>query len=479
LFISYSHESVEHKERVLALAKRLKTSRFDVHLDQYVTSPSQGWPNWMLDQIDDARWVLMVCTETYHRRVRGREEPGRGHGATWEGGIITQTLYEAQARNNKFIPVVFNPKDRSFIPIFVRGSTHYLLDEDYEKLHRHLRGIPPIPVEPAEDLQPRIVQPLPVTSPAAALQGDERTTDLEDTAAPQPLPSHKGATRSSKPVDTKRYAFWTLVPHLHAAGDFERLFHLIETSFLTDQARYLGGFEQGSRDLESSLIPAAIQKGDWARFFHYSILALNLRGIAETLAEPEILRALSRGNHITWAVGFAGLLSDPLDRAEALAAIAESHALEDPERSALIERLRGELDSVPRTSRWTDVEHRTEALCNIGRKLGSDLSGTWGRWITELDLGAKEARQVRRSVAESWIDRGDLQTSKFWERLRSMDDPPALLEIVRDRLRSSQAALPGDALDRLEPLFQGRTDLFDRARALLLAARGETPPVLP
>jgi hypothetical protein len=34
----------------------------------------------MLNCLDWADFILAVCTETYHRRFRGHEEPGKGKG---------------------------------------------------------------------------------------------------------------------------------------------------------------------------------------------------------------------------------------------------------------------------------------------------------------------------------------------------------------------------------------------------------------
>lgn len=41
VFISYSHDSVEHEERLLALAERLRADSVDVQLDQYRRESSQ------------------------------------------------------------------------------------------------------------------------------------------------------------------------------------------------------------------------------------------------------------------------------------------------------------------------------------------------------------------------------------------------------------------------------------------------------
>src|SRR6266705_5795811 len=76
VFISYSHDSQEHADRVLELSDRLRADGIDCILDQYIDSPPEGFPRWMDRQIQEADIVLMICTPTYYRRVMGKEEPG-------------------------------------------------------------------------------------------------------------------------------------------------------------------------------------------------------------------------------------------------------------------------------------------------------------------------------------------------------------------------------------------------------------------
>jgi hypothetical protein len=144
VFISYSHDSREHMDRVLTLSNRLRADGVDCNIDQYEELPSEGWPRWMVNQIKDADFVLVVCTEEYERRFRGKEESGKGLGAQWEGAIITQEIYEAVARKPIFIPVLFSPDHSAYIPIVLRGATHYNLDseEGYEALYRRLTNQP-------------------------------------------------------------------------------------------------------------------------------------------------------------------------------------------------------------------------------------------------------------------------------------------------------------------------------------------------
>lgn len=141
VFISYSHDSNEHCERVLALSERLREDGIETRLDQYVNgSPAQGWPRWMLDQLDEANYVLVICTETYYRRFRGREEPGKGKGVDWEGALVIQELYDSRSRTLKFVPVLFSAADARYIPEPLRALTYNTLtsEEEYQRLYDFL-----------------------------------------------------------------------------------------------------------------------------------------------------------------------------------------------------------------------------------------------------------------------------------------------------------------------------------------------------
>lgn len=82
VFISYSHDSIEHVQRVLDLSNRLRSEGVDCVLDQYETSPPEGWPRWMDKKIRNSKYVVMICTEPYFRRVMGEEQEGKGLGVS-------------------------------------------------------------------------------------------------------------------------------------------------------------------------------------------------------------------------------------------------------------------------------------------------------------------------------------------------------------------------------------------------------------
>ncbi len=152
VFISYSHDSEAHKEQVLSLSDRLRADGIETRLDQYVTgSPVETWPRWMLNQLDEAKFVLVICTETYYRRFRGKEEPGKGKGVDWEGALITQELYDARFSTDKFVPVLFSSDQERFIPEPLRGRTFYqptISQAAYDALYDFLLG--QAGVEPGE-----------------------------------------------------------------------------------------------------------------------------------------------------------------------------------------------------------------------------------------------------------------------------------------------------------------------------------------
>jgi hypothetical protein len=144
IFISYSHDSAEHKERVLALANRLRHDGIDAHLDQYEEAPPEGWPRWMDLQIAEAEFVLLVCTETYHERVMMRTPKGKGHGVLWESNLIYQYLYEAGTVNATFIPVLPPDGKSDHIPTALRPFQRYepFTEDGYWELYRRLTRQP-------------------------------------------------------------------------------------------------------------------------------------------------------------------------------------------------------------------------------------------------------------------------------------------------------------------------------------------------
>jgi CheY-like chemotaxis protein len=143
VFVSYAHENESHKRRVTDLVEDLRANGIDARFDRDVHgTPREGWPRWMESQIAEAVHVLVICTEVYIRRYEQREQHGNGRGATWEGSIIRQEMYDGLGNNTKFAAVMFDPSDEANKPQPLRPHTHYIYPRDRTDLVRWLTNQP-------------------------------------------------------------------------------------------------------------------------------------------------------------------------------------------------------------------------------------------------------------------------------------------------------------------------------------------------
>lgn len=174
VLISYAHGDDRRMAAVLALANQLRADGVDAVIDRYVPRPERGWDNWMLDQLQSARFVLLVCDATYKLRFEGNAPPGEGLGVTWEGGIITSDLYKNQLRNKKYIPVLLQIEDRPHIPTILENQSFRVIGfgpydlgqcPGYVQLYRDLTDQPEVLMPELGRL--KALQPLPVKSTGA------------------------------------------------------------------------------------------------------------------------------------------------------------------------------------------------------------------------------------------------------------------------------------------------------------------------
>jgi hypothetical protein len=182
VFISYSHDSAEHDERVLRFADALRGHGIDAELDRYHQRPTQGWPAWCEEQLrpEVSGHVLMICTRTYHDRVQNQVPVDEGNGVFWEGRIIHNYVYGAK-RNERFIPVLFDGATADDIPIPIRNDGHYtisrfdLTDPGYEALCRDLTGQPYVTKPDLGNIVP-LAERQPLTSFQAVISSSRLTS---------------------------------------------------------------------------------------------------------------------------------------------------------------------------------------------------------------------------------------------------------------------------------------------------------------
>jgi tetratricopeptide (TPR) repeat protein len=142
VFISYSHDSVEHSERVVRLASRLRKDGVPVVFDRWEMFPGAGWSSWVEREIHDADFILAICSPTYRRRVMGElgAEPTGAVG--WEGAAVYKYLAEPSS-NRKFIPILLDDSDLSDIPSPLRAHAYIRLQDD-ESYQRLVRALSPV-----------------------------------------------------------------------------------------------------------------------------------------------------------------------------------------------------------------------------------------------------------------------------------------------------------------------------------------------
>jgi hypothetical protein len=143
VFVSYSHDSKEHKRWVIDFSKKLLGSGIDVALDAWDLRHGDDVARYMETSVREADRVLMICTENYVRKAN----EGIG-GAGYEAMIITGELIKQQGMA-KFISVIKqqgDPIQLTFWPsnkMYANLSNPTTEDEEFEKLLRSLHDLSP------------------------------------------------------------------------------------------------------------------------------------------------------------------------------------------------------------------------------------------------------------------------------------------------------------------------------------------------
>ncbi|MEN3361447.1 MAG: hypothetical protein V7637_5429 [Mycobacteriales bacterium] len=149
VFISYAHGSAEHTRQVRELWLLLRDCGIDARLDLPAAEVPQDWALWMLEQVREADFVLVVASAAYRRRAEGLTLPAESRGVVFESGLVREALYaDPVAARRKFLPVLFADGRLEDIPAFLgpTSTTHYRLPavtpEYAEPLLRVLTGAP-------------------------------------------------------------------------------------------------------------------------------------------------------------------------------------------------------------------------------------------------------------------------------------------------------------------------------------------------
>ncbi|HDY88990.1 MAG TPA: toll/interleukin-1 receptor domain-containing protein [bacterium] len=127
VFISYSHDTSQHKKWVLSFATTLRNRGVDAVLDQWDLKPGDDLPHFMETQLENCDFALMICTETYVEKANA----GAG-GVGYEKMIMTSSMM-SKIDGNKIIPII-RQNGSSDRPTFLKTKLYidFSNDEDNE-----------------------------------------------------------------------------------------------------------------------------------------------------------------------------------------------------------------------------------------------------------------------------------------------------------------------------------------------------------
>lgn len=128
VFVSYAHESADHKRAVGRFVEFLQKHGADVVLDQQVPPPRQDWDLWASRGIRKADYVIVIASPKCRAVGDGDIEPGENRGLQAEMRILRE-LYASDHPMwlRKVLPVVLPGGSVGDIPLFLqpRNADHY------------------------------------------------------------------------------------------------------------------------------------------------------------------------------------------------------------------------------------------------------------------------------------------------------------------------------------------------------------------
>lgn len=235
VFISYSHDTKEHKMWVLELANRMRAEGgVDAILDQWDLKPGYDVPNYMEKNLKECDFVIMICTERYVNKANS----GEG-GVGYEKMIITSELMKS-INSEKIIPII-RQEGTHLLPTFLKTKLYldFSITDDFEFSY--------------DDLIRRIHDSPLYKKPEIGLNPFEKKTTTTTTIT---TPSSKTTSIPRKSGDAIYKLISVMVGEFekgHTWMDYSTIHRLMGTSrvmfdLILNQAKEKGYIKQNRRD---------------------------------------------------------------------------------------------------------------------------------------------------------------------------------------------------------------------------------------
>lgn len=139
VFISYTHDSVPHRERVGVFAEKIRTNLdgtgVEVVSDHVLPAggPDEDFRRWSEQMADECEIVIPVFTSSYRKCWDGKHPKNVRSGGTNEATVVAARVNDAGGSINFLRVVIFTDADKNFIPKRLSNLKYFLEpDEDVE-----------------------------------------------------------------------------------------------------------------------------------------------------------------------------------------------------------------------------------------------------------------------------------------------------------------------------------------------------------
>jgi hypothetical protein len=143
IFISYSHDSNEHKNWVRKLAEDLMRNGVETILDSWHLQVADDLAHFMENAIRESNYTLLICTPHFAHKVNNRKG-----GVSYEANLVIGSILSNFHDQGKFIPILKEGLPSDSIPLYLRTklfldfTNEALYDQSFETLLRRIFDAP-------------------------------------------------------------------------------------------------------------------------------------------------------------------------------------------------------------------------------------------------------------------------------------------------------------------------------------------------